>query len=146
MRGCFALVPGRSTCGSHQPHQPWNQTIILVMEGMWPEGREKMVTKCWWKKKTAGSCCCLWKTSLYFKKCFYPVSLQVPTCNTCKIYCLILFVGKNAPVSTNLIANVVNKAVGSFYISVLQLPQTTRASHCFVFHLTLGLNPRPSEF
>lgn len=101
------------------------------------------------EKYPAGSCCCLWKTSPYFKKkkkCFYPVSLQVPTCNTCKIYCLILLVGKNAPVSTNLIANVVNKAVRSFYISVLQLPQTTRASHRFVFHLTLGLNPRPSEF
>lgn len=89
---------------------------------------------------------CLWKTSLYFKKCFYSVSLQVPTYNTCKVYCLILFVAKKTPVSTNLIANEVNKAVRSFYISVLQLPQMTRASHRFVFHLTLRLNPRPSEF
>lgn len=95
------------------------------------------------KKKKQQAC---GKLAPISKKCFYPVSLQLPTCNTCKIYCFILFIGKNAPVSTNLIANVVNKAVRSFYISVLQLPQTTRASHLFVFHLTLGLNPRPSEF
>lgn len=41
------------------------------------------------------------------------------------MYRLILFVAKNTPVSTNLIANEVNKAVRSFYISVLQLPQMT---------------------
>lgn len=140
-------------CQAAQPVDPTN----LISPGIRPlypwwkgcgrrGGGKKWSQNAGGKKTPAGSCCFLWKTSPYFKKCFYPVSLQVPTWNTCTIYSLILFVGKNAPVSTNLIANVVNKAVRSFYISVLQLPQTTRASHRFVFHLTLGLNPRPSEF
>lgn len=145
MRGCFALVPGRSTCGSHQPHQPRNQTIMPLMEGIWLEGTEKMVTKCCWKK-WACSCCYVCGKLASISKWFYPVSLQFHTYNTCNMYCLILFVAKNTPVSTTLIANEVNKAVRSFYISVLQLPQMTWASHRFVFHLTLRLNPRPIEF
>lgn len=48
-RGCSALAPGRSTCGSHQHYQQTDRTIMPLMEGN---------SGCvWWRPKVVTACC-----------------------------------------------------------------------------------------
>lgn len=144
MRGCSALAPGRSIHGSHQPHQQTNQTIMPLMEGLWLEGTQNGQKMLMGKVGTL-MLPCLLKNSFGFRNAFIQVvdRFQPIGVKFTSSFCLLPKI--HLSVRTSLQMKLI-KLSEAFTSQQLQLPQTTRASRRFAFHLTSRLNPRPSEF